>query len=130
MRTAILGLVLTALVIPIGPAAAQGEAAVSVVDSVQVPLLEWTFSPGNVTVEAGGSVTWTSFGFEDHTVTAEDGAFAAEVRPNRPLTLTFSTPGTFAYFCTPHPWMKGTVTVLPAAGTADMTTAADEEPAE
>lgn len=26
--------------------------------------------------------------------------------------FTFDTEGTFPYYCTPHPWMQGTVTVV------------------
>ena len=32
--------------------------------------------------------------------------------------FTFANPGDFAYFCKPHPWMRGTVKVTGAAAPA------------
>jgi plastocyanin len=61
---------------------------------------------------AGGAVTWTTEGSLEHSVTAQDGSFDGMVIRDQPFTMTFNTPGVFSYTCTPHPWMKGSVTVL------------------
>jgi plastocyanin len=50
-------------------------------------------------------------------VTAADGSFdTGLVAPGASATLEFDTPGLFAYVCTPHPWMKGSVAVNPVTG--------------
>jgi len=35
------------------------------------------------------------------------------IKPDQSYTFTFTEPGTFPYHAEPHPWMKGTVIVLP-----------------
>lgn len=97
-----------------GLAYAQESTSVSAVEAASIPLLDWSFSPGDVTVHAGGTVRWSTQGFLEHTVTADDGSFNGTLTRSQPLALTFASPGVYSYICTPHPWMKGTVTVLAA----------------
>jgi hypothetical protein len=76
----------------------------------------WAFTPPDVTISAGDTVTWTNVGQQPHTATATGGQFdTGNVGPGQSKAVTLSAPGTFAYQCTPHPWMKGTITVLAAA---------------
>ena len=76
--------------------------------------LEWTYIPNNVVIHVGDTVTWTNLGAQQHTVTADDGSFDSGLFGNGgAYSHTFNTAGIFAYHCTPHPWMKGTVTVQP-----------------
>lgn len=103
---------LTALLTLMPSARAQSEAMVSALEAPSIPLLEWSFTPVDITVTAGGSVTWSTQGFLDHTVTADDGSFNGAIARGRPSTLIFSTAGVYSYFCTPHPWMRGSVTVV------------------
>ena len=50
-----------------------------------------------------------------HTVTANDGSFdSGNMNPGGTFTHTFTEAGSFAYICTYHHWMHGTVTVLSA----------------
>ncbi len=98
--------------------------------SASVTIQDYLFSPGAVTIKAGGSVTWTNAGGVTHTVTANDGSFDAgylgAAVPDTSVyggggggtaagtyTHTFATAGTFAYHCAIHPSMTGTVTVTP-----------------
>ncbi len=78
-----------------------------------VTLQNFAFSPVNITVQKGTTVTWTNQDSVTHTVTADSGP-----SPNsQPLakgdsySYTFDSVGTFSYHCTPHPYMKATVTV-------------------
>jgi plastocyanin len=50
-----------------------------------------------------------------HTVTADQETTfdSGTVDPRAVWSFTFSSPGTFDYHCTFHPWMKGTVSVSP-----------------
>ena len=67
-----------------------------------------------LTVAPGTVVTVTNMDSAPHTVTAEKGqAFDAQVGGGG-ATVTFtapSEPGSYPYFCTYHPNMKGTLTV-------------------
>jgi len=47
-----------------------------------------------------------------HTVTAKDGSFdSGNMGSGSSYTHTFTTPGTYRYFCAYHSWMVGTVVV-------------------
>ncbi|WP_427174567.1 cupredoxin domain-containing protein [Arthrobacter sp. 92] len=67
-----------------------------------------------ITVAPGATVTVTNQDSADHTVTADQGqAFDAKVKGSGG-TATFtapSRPGTYAFHCTHHPNMHGTLTV-------------------
>jgi plastocyanin len=57
-------------------------------------------------------VEWNNDDPLAHTVTASDGSFQSPlIEPGRSWTHTFSTPGTYAFFCTPHPFMRGVIVV-------------------
>lgn len=67
-----------------------------------------------LTVPAGATVSVTNHDTADHTVTADQGqAFDAMVKGNGGVaTFTApSRPGTYAFHCTYHPNMHGTLTV-------------------
>ncbi|MEO5316330.1 cupredoxin domain-containing protein [Pseudarthrobacter sp. CC12] len=73
------------------------------------------FAYGNpVTVSPGATVTVTNQDSAAHTVTADQGqAFDAKVKGDGG-TATFTAPtqpGTYAFHCTYHPNMHGTLTV-------------------
>jgi plastocyanin len=69
----------------------------------------WGFAAN---VPVGGTLTWTNFGSQAHSVTAPDGSFdTGLVAPGATASIEFDTPGIFTYTCSPHPWMKGIVNV-------------------
>jgi plastocyanin len=73
------------------------------------------FSPDNITVIIGqnNTVTFINKDQAPHTVTADDGSFnSGNLNPGDSWTYTFTTPGTFAYHCNYHSWMRGIVVVL------------------
>jgi len=76
------------------------------------------FSPSTITVVIGvnSTVIWTNDDSAEHTVTATNNSFnSGYIQPGQSFTYTFTTPGTYTYYCTIHPWMKGTV-IVKAAG--------------
>jgi LPXTG-motif cell wall-anchored protein len=86
-----------------------------------VTIVDFSFSPTTITVTEGDSVTWTNNGPTPHSATASDGSFDTGIFPKgQSRSHTFSEPGTYSYFCTPHPQMKGTV-VVQAAQTSGTT---------
>lgn len=89
------------------------EVVVQVVEPAEAPA-SWVFEPRLTRVAVGSTVTWTNLGTIRHTVTAESGAFDADLAPGESVRLRFSEPGSFAYLCDYHQWMKGTVEVVPA----------------
>ena len=79
-----------------------------------VSIQNFAFSPGNITVSAGTTVTWTNNDQEAHTVTATDHSFSSQpLSPGDNYHFTFTKPGTYHYLCTIHPFMTATVVVTP-----------------
>lgn len=77
----------------------------------QVGIAGFKFTPDPTTASAGGTVTWTNADSATHTVTFDNGPDCGQVATGASVTATFSAPGTYAYHCTIHSKMKGTVTV-------------------
>ena len=73
-----------------------------------------TFSPADVTIPAGGSVTWR-FSEARHNVTFQAAAPAGGNVPDQDsgtaASRTFALPGTYTYSCTRHSGMTGRVIV-------------------
>jgi plastocyanin len=85
-------------------------------DAVKID--NFTFGPKIITVQVGTIVTWTNQDDIPHTVTSTTQQFRSQaLDTDDKFTFTFSTPGTYKYFCTLHPQMTGTVVVEAAAGT-------------
>ena len=88
--------------------------------TTQVSIQDFFFSPANVTVEPGTTVTWVNEGTVPHTVTSDDGQFDSGVlMPGDSYTVMFKGHGTITYHCSIHPSMTGSVTVgTPTTGGA------------
>ena len=70
------------------------------------------FSPSIITVTAGTTIIWTNKDGVAHTVTSSTGLFdSGTIGTNKTFSLTFSTTGTFQYYCTVHPSMVASVVV-------------------
>jgi plastocyanin len=81
-----------------------------------VTISDFQFAPSSVTVDVGDTVTWANDGPTPHSATADDGSFDTGIfEAGQSRSETFDQAGTFAYFCTPHPNMRGTVTVRAAS---------------
>jgi plastocyanin len=77
-----------------------------------VSISNFAFVPGSVTAAPGDSVRWTNQDGTQHTVTADDGSFDSGILANgKVFTRAFSGTGTFAYHCSIHPDMTGTIVV-------------------
>ena len=81
--------------------------------SEKVQIVEFTYEPDPVVVQAGGKVIWQNEDTAPHTATADDGSFDTGIIEKGKLgSATFKEPGTFTYFCEVHPTMHGTVEVI------------------
>lgn len=70
------------------------------------------FTPGRIEIAAGTTVQWTNNDPLAHSVTAADRGFdSGLIQPGQSWAHTFTTPGTYDFACTPHPFMKGVVIV-------------------
>jgi plastocyanin len=89
--------------------APSGEAA----KAEKVDIVEFTYQPDPVVVQAGGKVTWQNQDAAPHTATADDESWdTGTIEKGKIGSETFKEPGTFAYFCEIHPDMRGTVEVV------------------
>ena len=71
-----------------------------------------SFVQPQIEIAVGTTVTWKNEDQLAHTVTATDKGFdSGMIEPGSSWSHTFNQAGTFTYFCTPHPFMKGTVVV-------------------
>ena len=79
---------------------------------VAVVIENYAFEPDPVSVKVGTTVVWTNRDEVLHTVVSNDKLFSSpELEVNKSFQYTFKKPGTFAYFCSLHPEMKGKVVV-------------------
>ncbi len=79
-----------------------------------VTIENFAFSPANITVKKGTTVTWTNKDSATHTVTETDsqkGPDSGNLAQGKAYSFTYDTAGTFKYHCAIHPDMTGTVTV-------------------
>ena len=82
--------------------------------ATEVKIDNFSFTPPNLTVAAGTTVTWTNRDDIPHTVVSTDDpkAFKSKVLDtDEKFSFTFSKPGTYAYFCSIHPKMTAKVVV-------------------
>ena len=81
------------------------------------------FVPSTFNARVGVPVTWVNHDYVAHTVRSTTGLFAGRLEarfdgpriqiapPPNTFSFTFSQPGTYAYGCTIHPRMRGTIRV-------------------
>jgi plastocyanin len=77
-----------------------------------VTISNFSFSPSNLTVSAGTTVTWTNNDAVAHTSTSNSGAWdSGNIAQGGTFSFTFDSTGTYPYHCTPHPQMTGQIIV-------------------
>ena len=79
-----------------------------------VAIESFAYGPPELTVTVGSAVVWTNRDPVVHTVTADDGSFDSSVlSQGEVFRLVPDHAGTFPYFCSVHPFMRGTLNVAP-----------------
>jgi plastocyanin len=78
-----------------------------------VTIRDFKFAPASLTVKSGAKVTVTNDDSTAHTATADDGnSFdTGTLDPGSSQAISVSKPGSYAYHCNIHPFMKGTIVV-------------------
>ncbi len=101
--------------IPTTPVASAAAPAAPMVDAVSIN--GFKFTPDDLTVQAGTTVTWTNDEDSLHTVTSgtpatPSGLFdSGEIDTGVEFAYAFAEAGTYPFFCARHDFMKGVVTV-------------------
>jgi plastocyanin len=107
----IAGLALVGAALP-GTTIAQDQPAVNIVEPSPTDIMNWGYDNQNLSVAAGQTVIWTNTGAQVHNIVADDNSFdSGSLDPGATFGFEFDTPGVYTYHCTPHPWMKATITV-------------------
>ena len=89
-----------------------GPLAASAAESPMVRIDNFTFNPPTLTVPKGTTVTWLNADDIPHKVAGSDRPWKSPVMDtDERFSFTFDDPGTFAYFCSLHPHMTGTIVV-------------------
>jgi plastocyanin len=77
---------------------------------------DFAFTPAELTVGVGDTVTWVNGDAESHAV--EGGSLSSpEIRPGDSYSATFTAPDDITYFCRFHTYMTGTIHVVPGGPT-------------
>lgn len=84
--------------------------------STDVAIQNFAFDQANLTVAVGTKVKWTNNDSVPHTATSDTGAFdSGNLTKGQSFEFTFDKEGTYAYYCSVHPSMRGTITVNKAS---------------
>ena len=123
-RNAIRLALCAALLVLTGAACAAGDETDSVGPTVSIKLI--AFTPTDVELDAGGTVTWRQDDVATHTVTSgrveqaggtatakPDGRFdSGNISKGQTFQFSFAEPGAYPFYCAIHPaTMTGVVTV-------------------
>ena len=95
----------------VGPSRAEGPASAISIDN-------FSFTPATLTVKAGTTVTWTNKDDIPHGIASSNNAFkkSGALDTDDGYSFTFTTPGTYQYFCYLHPHMVGSIVVESTTG--------------
>ena len=78
----------------------------------EIDIANFAYSPNEITIRSGTTVTWRNTDSVIHTVTSDDGIFDSGGLPGgATFSFTFKQPGVYQYYCIPHPYMKATIIV-------------------
>jgi len=84
-----------------------------------VSIVDFAFSPQDISIVEGDIVTWTNNGIHIHTSTSDDGGAtwnSGDLSNGQSFSFTFNSAGDYSYHCSYHPLsMLGSVTVSSAA---------------
>lgn len=99
--------------------------------NIEISIENFAYGPAQLTIPVGTTITWINKDQVGHTVTEGspdavkpanqrgfDSSNAAQgknelIQPGQSWSFTFTKPGTYDYYCIPHPYMRGRITVLP-----------------
>jgi plastocyanin len=75
-----------------------------------IEIKDFAFKPDTVTVAVRSRITWTNKDMAQHTITGKN-FDSGPINQGESYSFEFINPGTYAFRCTIHPYMEGTVIV-------------------
>jgi plastocyanin len=88
------------------------QAAENKTAPVTVTVDNFSFTPKEITVAAGTTITWVNHDDVPHTIVSTDKKFRSKaLDTDDQFSFTFTDSGTYAYFCSVHPMMTGKIIV-------------------
>jgi plastocyanin len=118
MRHALIAVLLgAALLVGCGGSTNSSSARPAASDApttTSIAIKDFKYVPTPASVKAGTKIAVSNADRAPHTLTdrAAGRAFdSGTIKTGETRSITFSKPGTYAYFCEFHPYMRGTVTV-------------------
>jgi plastocyanin len=80
----------------------------------KVTIDNFTFAPAELTISAGTTVTWDNHDDIPHSVVEKNKLFRSKaLDTDESYSFTFTSAGTYDYFCGLHPHMVGKIIVKP-----------------
>jgi plastocyanin len=80
-------------------------------EEIKVTIDNFTFSPAELKVKVGDTVTWTNHDDIPHTVVSAGKFRSKTMDTDNTFSFTFTSAGDYKYFCSLHPHMTGMITV-------------------
>lgn len=103
------------IMIVVGAAVArsqQQEGTQQQTAATKITIDNFSFTPGDVTVSTGTTITWVNHDDVPHTVVSNDKKFKSKaLDTDDTFSFTFTQAGTYEYYCSVHPKMTAKVTV-------------------
>jgi plastocyanin len=100
-----LGFVMAAaILLQLGGTSAQAE-------EIKVTIDNFTFSPVELKVKVGDTITWTNHDDIPHTVVSAGKFRSKTMDTDDNFSFTFTSAGDYKYFCSLHPHMTGMIKV-------------------
>ena len=86
--------------------------AAAVKSGAKISIVNFAFTPGEITIAPGETVTWTNDDGAPHGLEYQDGAKGVDpLLPGSSFSRRFDRPGAYEYNCSVHPYMTGRVVV-------------------
>lgn len=96
--------VAAAIILQFGAVGARAE-------ELKVTIDNFTFTPAELKVKVGDTVTWTNHDDIPHTVVSAGKFRAKTMDTDGTFSFTFTAAGDYKYFCSLHPHMTGMIKV-------------------
>jgi plastocyanin len=86
-------------------------AAHAYAEDTAITIDNFTFSPAELTVKVGTTVTWTNHDDIPHAIVSAGKFRSKTLDTDDKFSFTFTAAGDYKYFCSLHPHMTGTIKV-------------------
>src|SRR6202011_1597870 len=80
-------------------------------EDTNITIDNFTFTPAELTVKVGTTVTWTNHDDIPHTIVSAGKFRSKALDTDNSFSFTFTAAGDYKYFCSLHPHMTGTIKV-------------------